>query len=128
MVRDSYQWKLSEDKIFEIIHLTLIDILSERKDKTYPLNKLVELLNSRTKIYRLHDIKKYNSFSKYLKIEERGILNFIEKFNFYSVIRTDRNVYVQLYKYLVDLSHLSSSAKRITKDSEWILIDDSDSD
>mgnify|MGYP003687099971 FL=1 len=126
MVRDSYQWKLSEDKIFEIIHLTLIDILSERKDKTYPLNKLVELLNSRTKIYRLHDIKKYNSFSKYLKIEERGILNFIEKFNFYSVIRTDRNVYVQLYKYLVDLSHLSSSAKRITKDSEWILIDDSD--
>ena len=126
MVRDSYQWKLSEDKVFEIIHLTLIDILSERKDKTYPLNKLVELLNSRTKIYRLHDIKKYNSFSKYLKIEERGILNFIEKFNFYSVIRTDRNVYVQLYKYLVDLSHLSSSAKRITKDSEWILIDDSD--
>ena len=126
MVRDSYQWKLSEDKIFEIIHLTLIDILSERKDKTYPLNKLVELLNSRTKIYRLHDIKKYNSFSKYLKIEERGILNFIETFNFYSVIRTDRNIYVQLYKNLVDLSHLSSSAKRITKDSEWILIDDSD--
>lgn len=126
MVRDSYQWKLSEDKIFEIIHLTLIDILSERKDKTYPLNKLVELLNSRTKIYRLHDIKKYNSFSKYLKIEERGILNFIEKFNFYSVIRTDRNIYVQLYKNLVDLSNLSSSEKRITKDSEWILIDDSD--
>ena len=128
MVRDSYQWKLSSDKVFEIIHLTLIDILSERKDKTYPLNKLVELLNSRTKIYKLHDTKKYNSFSKYLKIEERGILNFIEKFNFYSVIRTDRNIYVKLYKNLVDLSDLRSSAKRITKDSEWILIDDSDSD
>ena len=126
MVRDSYQWKLSEDKVFEIIHLTLIDILSERKDKTYPLNKLVELLNSRTKIYKLHDTKKYNSFSKYLKIEERGILNFIEKFNIYSVIRTDRNIYVKLYKNLVDLSDLRSSAKRITKDSEWILVDDSD--
>ena len=70
-------WKLSEEECSEIINLTLIDILSERKDKTFPLNKLVELLNYRTKIYKLSDHKKSNSFSKYLKIKHNGILNYL---------------------------------------------------
>ena len=124
MVQNSIQWNLSSEKCFEIIHLTLIDILSERKDKTFPLNKLVELLNSRTRIYKLNDHKKYNSFSKYLKIEHKGILSFIEDYNFYGVIKTKKHIYVKLYKNLVDINNLSYSARRITKDNEWIMIDD----
>ena len=120
-------WKLSDEECSEIIHLTLIDILSERKDKTFPLNKLVELLNSRTKIYKLSDHKKSNSFSKYLKIKHNGILDFIENYNFYGVIRTDKHIYVKLYKNLVDTNDLIYSGRRITKDKEWIIID-SDSD
>ena len=34
MVQNSIQWNLSEDKCFEIINLTLIDILSESPNKT----------------------------------------------------------------------------------------------
>ena len=62
-------WNLSLEKCFEIIQYTLIDILSENKTKSLNIDKLVELLNQRTKIYKLHNSKKYNSFSKYLKIE-----------------------------------------------------------
>ncbi len=128
MVQNSIQWNLSSEKCFEIINLTLIDILSERKDRTFPLNRLVELLNSRTKIYKLNNIKKYNSFSKYLKLEHDGILKFIEDYNFYGVIKTERHIFVKLYKNLVDLDNLSYSSKRLTRDSDWILIEDSDSD
>ena len=128
MVQNSIQWNISSEKCFEIIHLTLIDILSERKDKTFPLNKLVELLNSRTRIYKLNDNKKYNSFSKYLKIEHNGILSFIEDYNFYGVIKTEKHIYVKLYKNLVDLTDLKHSGKRLTKDKDWVIIDDSDSD
>ena len=123
MVQNSVKWNLSEDKCFEIIHLTLIDILSERKDKTLPLNKLVELLNSRTRIYKLNDHRKYNSFSKYLKLKHKGILNFIEDYNFYGVIKTERHIYVKLYKNLIEFNDLSYSARRVTKDSEWTIID-----
>ena len=123
MVQNSTKWNLSSEKCFEIIHLTLIDILSERKDKTFPLNKLVELLNSRTKIYKLNDHKKYNSFSKYLKIEHKGILSFIEDYNFYDVIKTENQVYVKLYKNLIEFNNLSYAGRRVTKDKEWILID-----
>ena len=124
MVQNSIKWNLSSEKCFEIIHLTLIDILSERKDKTFPLNKLVELLNSRTKIYKLTDHKKYNSFSKYLKIKHKGILSFIEDYNFYDVIKTENQVYIKLYKNLIEFDSLSYADRRVTKDKDWVLVDE----
>lgn len=123
---NSNKWNLSENKCVEIIQLTLIDILTEHPDKIIPLNKLIKLLNSRTKIYKLSNDKKYNSFSKYLKSEYNGILNFIESYNFYEIIKTDKNIFIKLYKNLVDLNDLESCKKRITRDNEWILIKEDD--
>ena len=121
MVHNLIQWNLSEEKCFKIIHLTLIDILSESPNKTLSLNRLVELLNSRTRIYKISNKKKYNSFSKYLKFKYKGILNFIEEYYFYGIIKTKRNIQIQLYKNLVNLNSLE---RRITKDSEWEFIND----
>ncbi len=117
-------WNLSLEKCFEIIQYTLIDILSESKTKSLNIDKLVELLNQRTKIYKLHNSRKYNSFSKYLKIEYNGILNFIENYNFYGVVKIKNEIIIKLYSNLVDLNDLKYTGKRITKDSEWIMIDE----
>lgn len=124
MVPNNIKWNLTSEKCFEIIHLTLIDILSEKKDKTSDINNIIQLLNTRTKIYKLHNSRKYNSFSKYLKIEYEGFLNFIEDYNFYGVIKCDKNIYIKLYQNLVNLDDIKYSGKRLTKDSEWIIIDD----
>ena len=121
MVRDLIQWNLSEEKCFEIINLTLIDILSESPNKTLSLNRLVELLNSRTRIYKINNQKKYNSFSKYLKLKHKGILNFIEEYNFYSIIKINKKIQIQLYKNLVNLNSLE---RRITKDNDWEFINE----
>ena len=127
MSQNSIKWNLSEEKIFEIIHLTLIDILKAKKDKTCHLKQLVSLLNSRSKVNRINDDRKYNLFSKYLKIEHNGILNFIEDYNFYEIIRKEEKVFVKLHEELINKDDLNWG-KRITKDSEWILVDDLDSD
>ena len=124
MVQNNVKWNLTPEKCFEIIHLTLIDILSESKDFTKNINELIRMLNSRTKIYKLHNCRKYNSFSKYLKLEHNGFLNFIEDYNFYDVIKCDKDISIKLYKNLVDLDDIKYSGKRLTKDSEWIIIDD----
>ena len=124
MVSGSVKWNFSDDKCFEIIHLTIIDILSEKHEKILSLNKLIENLNSRTKIYKLHNSNRLNMFSKYLKIEYNGVINFLESFNFYSVVKTENDIYVKLYKNLVNLDDIKAS-KRITKDSDWILTQDS---
>ena len=123
---NSNKWNLSENRCIKIIQMTLVDALSERSDKTLPLNKLIELMNSRTKIYKLSNDKKYNSFSKYLKSEYNGILNFIESYNFYDIIKTERHIFIKLYPNLVDLNDLESCKKRITRDNEWIVIKDDD--
>ncbi len=125
MSQNSIKWNLSEEKIFEIIHLTLIDILKAKKDKTCHLKQLVSLLNSKSKVNRINNDRKYNQFSKYLKIEHNGILNFIEDYNFYEIIRKEQKIFVKLHEELINNDDLNWG-KRITKDSEWILVDDSD--
>lgn len=124
MVQSSVEWNLSDDKCFEIVHLTVIDILSEKHGNILSLNNLVENLNSRTKIYKLHNSKRLNMFSKYLKIEYGGVIKFLETFNFYSIIRNEKDIYIKLYKNLVNLDNIKEG-KRITKDSDWIIIEDS---
>ena len=124
MVQNNIKWNLTSEKCFDIIHLTLIDILTESKDGVKNISDIIIMLNSRTKIYKLHNSRKYNSFSKYLKIEYNGFLNFIEDYNFYDVIKTDKDISIKLYKNLVNLDDLKYSGKRLTKDSEWIFIDD----
>jgi len=127
MSQNSIKWNYSAEKIFEIIHLALIDILKEKKDKTCHLKQLVSLLNSKSKVNRINNDRKYNQFSKYLKIEHNGILNFIEDYNFYEIIRNEQKIFVKLHEELINKNDLNWG-KRITKDSEWILVDDSDSD
>ena len=117
-------WNLSPEKCFEIIHLTLIDILEGNRDKTLTLDALIKNLNTRTKVYKLHNEKKYNSFSIYLKEEYDGLLNFIECYNFYDIIYNDKEISIKLYKNLVDLNDIKYSGKRITRDNEWVFIDD----
>jgi hypothetical protein len=117
-------WKLSSEKCFEIIHFTLIDILTESKDHIQNIDNLIYKLNKKTRVYKLHDLKRYNSFSKYLKLEYNGFLKFIEDYNFYDIIKIDKTIHIKLYKNLVDFKKLKDS-KRYTKDSEWIFIDDS---
>ena len=127
MSQNSITWNYSEEKMFEIIHLAMIDILKEMKDKTCHLKHLVSLLNSKSKVNRINNDRKYNLFSKYLKIEHNGILNFIEDYNFYEIIRKEQKIFVKLHEELINKDDLNWG-KRITKDSEWILVDDSDSD
>ena len=123
MVSDSIRWELPSEKCIDIIHLTLIDILSDNKENPMLINRLVQLLNQKTNTYKLHENKRYNSFSKYLKIKHNGFLNFVEKFNFYEVIRSSNMIHIKLHQNLVDRNNLKDS-QRYTKDSEWIFIDD----
>ena len=60
MVSDSIRWELPSEKCIEIIHLTLIDILSDNKENPMLINRLVQLLNQKTNTYKLHKNKRYN--------------------------------------------------------------------
>ena len=117
----SIQWNLTKERCFDIIHATLIEILNETDDNVMILDSLVEKLNSRTKKYNLH--KKY-TFSRYLKIEFNGILDFIESYNFYGTTReSSGKIYIHIYNELINYDNMSES-HRFTKDSDWLIVPD----
>ncbi len=119
-MKNSIQWNLTNQKCTEIINLTLVDILSEKKNNIISLSELILTLNKRTKIYNLNNNKKFNTFSKYLKHEYNGILSYIERLNYMSIIKNNNDIMIKLYKNLLDLNDLYNH--RITKDSEWEFI------
>ena len=59
-------------------------------------------------------------------MKHKGILNFIEGYNFYGVDKSKKDIQVKLYKNLYNINELSSFDKRFTKDNEWVFIEEDD--
>lgn len=121
MGHNNFKWNISEEKGIEIAHTLLIEILNEQ-NKPMPLNELVFLLNSRSKEYKIHSNKKHNCFTKYLKVVHGGVVNFLDDYNIYGIIKKSDEIKVVLIRDLLEDFDIKSPLKRITKDNEWIFV------
>ena len=111
------QWNINSKEGIEIAHSTIIDILRESKNPIL-LSELVTLLNDRTKKYKIHSNKKKNTLSKYLKSNHGGILQFLDDYVIYGIIKKNNIIHVTLLEDLLDNNPL----KRITRDNEWVFV------
>ena len=121
MGHNNLKWNISEERGIEIAHTLLIEILNEQT-KPMPLNELVFLLNSRSKEYKIHSNKKHNCFTKYLKVVHGGVVNFLDNYNIYGIIKKSDEIKVLLIKDLLEDFDIKSPLKRITKDNEWVFV------
>ena len=117
----NYKWNISLERGIEIAHTLVIEILSESL-KPKPLNELVFLLNSRSKGYKIHNNKKHNCFTKYLKVRHGGVVNFLDDYNIYGIIKKSDEIQVVLMRDLLEDFDIKSPLKRITRDNEWVLV------
>jgi len=115
------KWNITKERGIEIAHTLLIGILSE-SSKPQPLNELVFLLNSRSKEHKIHSNKKHNCFTKYLKVNHGGIINFLDDYNIYGIIKKGSEIKVVLMRDLLDNFDVKSPIKRITRDNEWVIV------
>ena len=123
MVHGSIQWNISNERGLHMIHQGLIQILRAQPKKFLPLNELVFMLNRRTRYHKIHNHKKHNCLSKYIKIKYGGIIKFLDDYCLYGIRIKNNTEYV----YLMDDETLSeqtliNSTKRITADNEWVLV------
>jgi len=121
MGHNNYKWNISLEKGIEIAHTLLINILRESK-KPLPLNELVFLLNSRSKEYKIHNNKKHNCFTKYLKVRHGGVVSFLDDYNIYGIMKTGDKIDILLLEDLLEGFDMTSPLKRITRDNEWVLV------
>jgi len=118
---NNYKWNISLEKGIEIAHILIIDILRE-SIKPLPLNELVFLLNSRAKKYKIHNNKKHDCFTKYLKVVHGGVVSFLDDYNIYGIMKTNGKIDVLLLEDLLEDYDIINPLKRITSDNEWIII------
>ena len=112
------KWNIQSEKMIEIIHLNINNILKETPERKIKLCDLIVDLNDRTKRYDIHNIKKYNSVSKYLKYELKGIKNYLDNCIDYGVSIHKSYIIIHL---LNDNNNFTN--KRITQECDWLLID-----
>ena len=116
----NYKWNISVEKGIELAHLLIIDILRESANPT-PLHELVNLLNSRSK-YKLHNNKKHNCFSKYLKSTHGGVVSFLDDYNIYGIINDSDQITVVLLEDLLDEFDSKNSVKIRGSDNGWVFV------
>ena len=117
----NYKWNISLEKGIEIAHTLIIDILRE-SNKPLSLNDLVFLLNSRSKEYKIHNNKKHNCFTKYLKVRHGGVVSFLDDYNIYGIMKKGSEIEILLLEDILEDYDIKSPLKRITRDNEWVFV------
>ena len=117
-----FQWNILENQMQKIIHKNIISILKESPKNKLPLNDLINLLNKKTNHLKIHNNKKYNSTSKYIKYQYNGITKFLDDYNIYGIIKKSDEIKVVLIEDLLEDFDIINPPKRITRDNEWVFI------
>ena len=122
MVHSSIHWNISSEKGFHLIHNSMIEILNEQPKKMMKLNEFVYLLNSRTKHHKIHNNKRHNCITKYIRSNYGGIQKFIDDYSIYGISNKGGETYVHLLEKEMKDFDINEIHRRITKDCDWIFI------
>ena len=85
MVQKANNWNITKEKGLELIHGTIIDTLNETKNNQLPLYELVTQINMRTNMNHIHNKKKFNLLTKYIKSQYGGVIKFIDNYSIYGI-------------------------------------------
>lgn len=110
-------WNIDDNDCIHLIDNYSVEIINNSKGEI-TLSLLIDELNKKTVTHNIHNDKKMNKFSRFLKHKYGNSSKFYELYNHYSIINDGSKIYIQLHPHLI--TH--SSNKRITKDSEWIFV------
>jgi len=110
-------WNIDEKDCINLINRYSIEIIN-KSEENIALSLLIDKLNKKTVDHNIHNNKRMNKFSRFLKYKYGNAVKFYENFNHYSIINDNSKIYIKLHPELISYS----LNKRITKDSEWIFI------
>jgi len=119
MVQKNNKWNISKERGEELAHKYIIELLRDSKQNTLPLSELIILLNQRTKHIKLSYHTKRKPMSTYLKSMYGKVINFIDNYTFYGVIKNGADIKIKLFEGEINLS-----PELLQEHREWIFVDD----
>lgn len=117
------EWNISNIKVEDIFHTYIIEILKDSKNNIISLSDLSILLNKRTKHINIMNHSKKKGITVYMKCIYGNIINFLDNFSIYMVIKTGSSIQVKLTDNSI-MDYQSSNVSIINKYKEWTLIDE----
>ena len=96
MVHSNMKWNISNKRGEEIAHRYIVEILKDSKHNTISLSDLVILLNQKTKHIKFINKSKRKPLSVYLRCNYGNIINFLDKFVAYGLIKKNADIQVKL--------------------------------
>jgi len=94
MVSNNYKWNIDKEKGILIAKDNITKLLKESKNNTLEFNELVFLLNNRTRNLDLKNNNKKKTLTNFLKIVCNGVLQFIDDYDDYLVIKKNNYIYI----------------------------------
>ena len=94
MVRNNYKWNIDKEKGIMIAKDNITNLLKESKNNTLELNEVVFLLNNRTRNLDLKNNNKKKTLTNFLKIVCKGVLQFIDDYDDYLVIKKNDKIFI----------------------------------
>ena len=89
-------WNLQKEYIdklaYDIIHESLI----ESKDEYLEINKLINMINTKSNDIFLKYKKKNKTLLNYFKIEKKGLIRFIDNYDKFGILKRDNHIYIKL--------------------------------
>jgi len=111
MVQKNNKWNISDKRAEEITHRYIVEILNDSNHNMLSLSDLVILLNQRTKHIKFINNSKKKPLSVYLRCNYGSIINFLDKFATYGLIKKDADIQVKLMNI-------------VNEYNGWILVDE----
>ena len=125
MVQKNNKWNISKERGEEIAHKYIIEILKDSKNNIIPLSDLVILLNQRTKHIKFINKSKKKPISVYLRCSYGNMINFLDNFSIYGLLKQGANIQVKLLDNQV-IYNKSVNQHIFQEYKEWVLIDNED--
>jgi len=122
------KWNISREKGEKYAHQYIIGILKGSNKNTIPLSELIILLNLRTKHIKLINHSRIKPFSVYLRCIYGTILNFMDQFNFYGVIKKNADTHIKLFETALYNNLYKNKLNEIMSNdyTEWVMVDTED--
>jgi len=110
MVQKNNKWNISKERGEGLAHKYITEILQESKHNIILLSDLIILLNQRTKHIKFIHHSRSKPLSVYLRCNYGNIINFLDKFVTYGLIKNNSDIQVKLMNHNIL--------------NDWILVDE----
>ena len=96
------EWNLQTEYIDKFAYDIIYQSLKDCKDEYLEINKLINMINTKSNDISLKYKNKKKTLLNYFKIEKKGLIRFIDNYDKFGILKRDNHIYIKLVEDYLD--------------------------